>query len=120
MDKTKCILFTVFIAIVVFCHSGDALRCYTCEQSPVVCRTNVTCAHEDDVCLQIRFLHLRTYSCWKSSRCTRKIVADEFNADSFRFLCCYKDFCNGSPSSQVVSAAAFGISAVTVLWMLYQ
>ncbi|XP_060095284.1 CD59 glycoprotein-like [Heteronotia binoei] len=120
MDKTKFILFTVCIAIVMFCHSGEALRCYTCEQSPVVCRTNVTCTHEEDVCLQIRFLHLRTYSCWKSSRCIRKEVADEFNADSFRFLCCYKDLCNKSPSLLAASAAAFSISAVIVLWMVSQ
>nr|XP_056720179.1 CD59 glycoprotein-like [Euleptes europaea] len=120
MDKTKCILITAFVTIVVFCHSGDALRCYTCEQSPVVCRTNVTCTPEEDVCLQIRFLNLRTYSCWKSSRCTRKEVADEFNADSFRFLCCYRDFCNGGPSFLAASTATFSISAVTVLWMVYQ
>ncbi|KAH0620806.1 hypothetical protein JD844_021587 [Phrynosoma platyrhinos] len=98
--------------------TGYALRCYNCEQSPFLCRMNVTCREDEDTCLQIRFLNLRTYSCWKTSRCTTREVAEHFNADSFRFLCCYRDFCNKAPST-LFSTAPLGISAVTAIWMKY-
>ncbi|KAJ7344604.1 hypothetical protein JRQ81_000554 [Phrynocephalus forsythii] len=118
MDKSNCILLTVFIIVTISFHCGYALRCYTCEQSPFLCRTNVTCHEEEDACLQIRFVNLRTYSCWKTSRCTTKEVADHFNADSFRFLCCYRDLCNKTPGL-LVSTTPLGISAVAALWMKY-
>ncbi|XP_062973483.1 CD59 glycoprotein-like [Elgaria multicarinata webbii] len=118
MDKMNGILLTVFVIITVFCHSGYTLRCYQCDQSPFLCRNNITCSYEEDVCLQIRFLHLRTYGCWKSSQCQHQEIANAFNADSFRFLCCYRDFCNKSPDI-LVSTAPLGISAMTVIWMMY-
>nr|XP_060621055.1 CD59 glycoprotein-like [Anolis sagrei ordinatus] len=118
MDKINCILLTVFIIITVSCNYGYALRCYNCEQSPFLCRGNVTCRDDEDTCLQIRFVNLRTYSCWKTSRCTTREVAEHFNADSFRFLCCHRDFCNNAPSI-LLSSAPLGISAVTAIWMKY-
>ncbi|KAF7251711.1 CD59 glycoprotein, partial [Varanus komodoensis] len=117
MDKMNCLLLTVFIIIAISCGSGHALRCYKCEQSPFLCRSNITCSEEEDVCLQIRFVHLRTYGCWKSSLCSHEDVARAFDADSFRSLCCQRDFCNKSPDI-LVSTAPLSISAVTVIWMM--
>ncbi|XP_053113042.1 CD59 glycoprotein-like [Hemicordylus capensis] len=119
MDKTKYFLLIAFFTIIVFCSSGNALRCYSCEQSPMLCRTNVTCSYEDDVCLQIRFVNLRTYSCWKTSRCNTNEIANYFHADSFRFLCCYRDLCNKMSPRILVSTAALGVSAMTMVWMMY-
>ncbi|XP_063145672.1 CD59 glycoprotein-like [Candoia aspera] len=117
MDKMNCILLTAFIILTTSCNSGYALRCYYCEQSPMLCRTNLTCSDEEDACLQIRMIHLRTYKCWKMSKCSKDVVAREFSVDSFRHLCCQRDFCNKS-SSLLVSTALLGISAVIVVWMM--
>ncbi|XP_061466717.1 CD59A glycoprotein-like [Rhineura floridana] len=119
MDKLNCILLTTFIILTVSCSPGYTLRCYHCEQSPHLCKMNVTCGYEEDACLQIRFVHLRTYGCWKMSQCTNKEVADHFNADSFRFLCCQRDLCNKSLNI-LLSTAPLAISAATVIWMTFQ
>ncbi|KAM6466734.1 CD59 glycoprotein isoform 2-T2 [Liasis olivaceus] len=116
MDKMNCVLLAVFIILTISCNSGYALRCYICEQSPILCRTNLTCSDEEDACLQIRMIHLRTYKCWKMSKCSKEVVAQEFSVDSFRHLCCQRDFCNKSPS--LINTAPLGISAVIVVWMM--
>ncbi|CAM4691156.1 unnamed protein product [Lepidochelys kempii] len=104
MNKINCILFTVFIVLIAYCSSGYALKCYICANSPSLCSTNATCTHGDDSCLQIRFADLKTYACWKHSRCNMNEIADDFGADNFDFHCCQKDFCNKSP----VTVAGFG------------
>uniref|UniRef100_A0A670HWE0 CD59 glycoprotein n=1 Tax=Podarcis muralis TaxID=64176 RepID=A0A670HWE0_PODMU len=98
------------------CISGYALRCYTCEQSPFLCRTNLTCSYEEDACLQIRFGMYNI--CWKMSQCTTEQVANYFNADSFRFLCCQRDLCNKSLNT-MVSTVPLAISAMTGIWMMF-
>ncbi|XP_070787295.1 CD59 glycoprotein-like [Pituophis catenifer annectens] len=117
MDKTTYIFLTAFIILTISCSSGYALRCYICEQSPFLCRSNVTCTEEEDACLQIRMVNLRTYRCWKMSKCSKDVVAQEFSVDSFRHLCCQRDFCNKSPSL-LVNTTPLGISAVIVIWMM--
>ncbi|XP_032081523.1 LOW QUALITY PROTEIN: CD59 glycoprotein-like [Thamnophis elegans] len=117
MDKINYILLTAFIILTVSSTSGYALRCYFCEQSPFLCRSNLTCSEEEDACLQIRMVNLRTYKCWKMSQCSKDVVAREFSVDSFRHLCCQRDFCNKSPSL-LVSTIPIGISAVIVVWMM--
>ncbi|CAM2115667.1 unnamed protein product [Caretta caretta] len=118
MNKMNCILFTVFIVLIAYCSSGYALKCYICANSPSLCSTNATCTHGDDSCLQIRFADLKTYACWKHSRCNMNEIADDFGADNFDFHCCQKDFCNKSPVT-VVSKTTFSIATVmTMIWML--
>uniref|UniRef100_A0A8C8S350 MAC-inhibitory protein n=1 Tax=Pelusios castaneus TaxID=367368 RepID=A0A8C8S350_9SAUR len=101
-----------------FSHLGYALKCYTCDNSPVLCSTNGTCVPGDDSCLQIRLATLKTYACWKRSRCNMNEIADVFAVDNFDFFCCQKDFCNESPAI-MVSKTAFSIASVmTMMWML--
>ncbi|XP_059578736.1 CD59 glycoprotein [Alligator mississippiensis] len=118
MNKMNCILISAFITLVVFCSSGYSLRCYTCDQSPVLCKTNGTCIPGEDACLQIRFTKVKTYACWKSSRCNINEIASLFHADNFEYFCCQTDMCNKSPTI-VISKTAFSVATImTMIWIL--
>ncbi|NXS62678.1 CD59 protein, partial [Brachypteracias leptosomus] len=115
--KMNSILLTTCLLLVAFCSSGHALRCYHCENSPSLCKTNTTCLLTEDTCLQMKFGKLRTSSCWKTSQCRMNDIADYFQLDNFDFFCCQHDLCNKSPIPGV-SKAAFGVaSLVTMLWV---
>ncbi|XP_074853574.1 CD59 glycoprotein-like [Carettochelys insculpta] len=115
----NCILFPVFIVLIAYCSSGYSLKCYTCEYSPSLCSTNATCIHGDDTCLQIRFAELKTYACWKSSRCNINEIADEFGADNFHFYCCQTDFCNKGPATVVRETILSIVTVMTTIWILF-
>ncbi|XP_019374958.1 PREDICTED: CD59 glycoprotein [Gavialis gangeticus] len=118
MNKMNCILISAFITLVVFCSSGYSLRCYTCEQSPVLCKTNGTCIPGEDACLQIRLPKVKTYACWKNSRCNTNEIASVFHADNFEYFCCQTDMCNKSPTT-VTSKTAFSVATImTMIWIL--
>ncbi|OXB71421.1 UNVERIFIED_CONTAM: hypothetical protein H355_008333 [Colinus virginianus] len=55
MIKMNCVLLTACIVLFAFSSSGYALRCYHCENSPSLCKTNSTCLSNEDTCLQMRF-----------------------------------------------------------------
>ncbi|XP_005046446.2 PREDICTED: CD59 glycoprotein [Ficedula albicollis] len=120
LTKMNCILLTTCIILIAFCGSGYTLRCYHCDNSPTLCRTNSTCLTTEDTCLQLKFGKLRTFSCWKASQCSVNEIADSFLLDNFEFFCCQQDLCNESAITGV-NKAAFSIATVmTMLWMLMQ
>ncbi|KAM6073997.1 PREDICTED: CD59 glycoprotein [Chlamydotis macqueenii] len=114
----NCILVTVCIVLVAFCSSGYALRCYHCDNSPSLCKTNSTCLATEDTCLQMRFGKLRTSSCWKLSQCNVNDIAEFFQLDNFEFFCCQHDLCNESAITAVNKAALSIASVMTMLWVL--
>nr|XP_047914727.1 CD59 glycoprotein isoform X1 [Anser cygnoides] len=118
MVKMNCILLTVCIVLVAFCSSGYALRCYYCENSPSLCKTNSTCLSAEDACLQMRFGKLRTFSCWKMSQCNVNDIAVFHQLDNFEYFCCQQDLCNESTVTAVNKAAFSIVSVMTMLWML--
>ncbi|XP_009686711.2 CD59 glycoprotein isoform X1 [Struthio camelus] len=118
MIKMNCILLTVCIFLVAFCSSGYTLRCYHCQNSPTLCKTNSTCIAPEDTCLQMKSGKLRTFSCWKTSQCNVNDIAVLFQLDNFEYFCCQRDFCNKSPITGVNKAAFSIASVMTVLWML--
>ncbi|KQK73655.1 CD59 glycoprotein [Amazona aestiva] len=98
--------------------TGYALRCYHCENSPSLCKTNSTCLATEDTCLQMKFGKLRTSSCWKASQCSMNDIAEFFQLDNFDFFCCQHDLCNES-AIPGLNKAAFSIASVlTMFWML--
>ncbi|XP_062477926.1 CD59 glycoprotein isoform X2 [Pezoporus occidentalis] len=118
MTKMNCILVTACIVLIAFCTSGYALRCYHCENSPSLCKTNSTCLATEDTCLQMKFGKLRTSSCWKASQCSMNDIAEFFQLDNFDFFCCQHDLCNES-AIPGLNKAAFSIASVlTMFWML--
>ncbi|NXA97255.1 CD59 protein, partial [Melanocharis versteri] len=117
MTKMNCILLTACIVLIAFCCSGYTLRCYHCDNSPTVCRTNSTCLTTEDTCLQMKFGKLRTFSCWKASQCSVNEIADFFLLDNFEFFCCQHDLCNESAITGVNKAAFSIASVMAVLWM---
>ncbi|XP_031968528.1 CD59 glycoprotein isoform X1 [Corvus moneduloides] len=118
MTKMNYILLTACIVLIAFCGSGYTLRCYHCDNSPSVCRTNSTCLTTEDTCLQIKFGKLRTFSCWKASQCSVNEIADFFQLDNFEFFCCQHDLCNESAITGVNKAAFSIASVMAMLWML--
>ncbi|XP_005531834.2 PREDICTED: CD59 glycoprotein [Pseudopodoces humilis] len=118
MTKMNCILLTTCIVLIAFCGSGYTLRCYHCDNSPTVCRTNSTCLTTEDTCLQLKFGKLRTFSCWKASQCSVNEIADSFLLDNFEFFCCQHDLCNESVITGVNKAAFSIASVMAMLWML--
>ncbi|XP_035408241.1 CD59 glycoprotein [Cygnus olor] len=118
MVKMNCFLLTVCIVLVAFCSSGYALRCYHCENSPSLCKTNNTCLSTEDACLQMRFGKLRTSSCWKMSQCNVNDIAVFYQLDNFEYFCCQQDLCNESTVTAVNKAAFSIVSVMTMLWML--
>ncbi|NXB75457.1 CD59 protein, partial [Donacobius atricapilla] len=117
MTKVNCILLAACVVLIAFCGSGYTLRCYHCENSPTLCRTNSTCLPTEDTCLKLEFGKLRTYSCWKMAQCNSNAIADAFLLDNFKYYCCQRDLCNESAITGV-NKAAFGIASVmAVLWM---
>ncbi|NXP81002.1 CD59 protein, partial [Ramphastos sulfuratus] len=117
MRKMNCILLTACLALVAFCSSGAALRCYHCENSPALCKTNSTCLPNEDTCLQMKFGKLRTSSCWKISQCSMNDIAEFFQLDHFDFFCCQYDLCNEGAMTGVDKAAFSIASVVTILRM---
>ncbi|XP_025945165.1 F-box only protein 3 isoform X3 [Apteryx rowi] len=107
MIKMNYVLLTVVVVLVAFCSSGYTLRCYHCENSPTLCKTNSTCLSTEDTCLQMKFGKLRTFSCWKTSQCNVNDIAVFFQLDNFDYFCCQRDLCNKSPITGV-NKAAFG------------
>ncbi|XP_037993813.1 CD59 glycoprotein [Motacilla alba alba] len=118
MTKMNCILLTTCIVLIALCGSGYTLRCYHCDNSPTLCRTNSTCLTTEDTCLQLRFGKLRTFSCWKTSQCSVNEIADSFLLDNFEFFCCQHDLCNESAITGVNKAAFSIASVMAMLWML--
>ncbi|XP_075568985.1 CD59 glycoprotein isoform X3 [Pelecanus crispus] len=118
MGKMNCILLTTCIVLVAFCSCGYTLRCYHCENSPSLCKTNNTCLATEDTCLQVKFGKLRTSSCWKTSQCTINDIAEFFQLDNFEFFCCQHNLCNKSAITGVNKAAFSIASVMTMLWML--
>ncbi|XP_072785634.1 CD59 glycoprotein [Taeniopygia guttata] len=117
MTKMNCILLTACIVLITFCGSGYTLRCYHCDNSPTLCRTNSTCLTTEDTCLQLKFGKLRTFSCWKASQCNVNEIADSFLLDNFEFFCCQHDLCNESAITGVNKAAFSIASLMAMLWM---
>ncbi|XP_063253574.1 CD59 glycoprotein isoform X1 [Prinia subflava] len=118
MTKMSCILLTACVVLIAFCGSGYTLRCYHCDNSPTLCRTNSTCLTTEDTCLQLKFGKLRTFSCWKSSQCNVNEIADSFLLDNFDYFCCQHDLCNESAITGVNKAAFSIASVMAMLWML--
>ncbi|KAM7108555.1 CD59 glycoprotein isoform 1-T2 [Ciconia maguari] len=118
MIKMNCVVLTTCIILVAFCSCGYTLRCYHCENSPSLCKTNSTCLANEDTCLQMKFGKLRTSSCWKSSQCSVNDIAEFFQLDNFEFFCCQRDLCNESTITGVNKAAFSIASVMTMLWML--
>ncbi|XP_009576145.1 PREDICTED: CD59 glycoprotein [Fulmarus glacialis] len=118
MIKMNCVLLTACIVLVAFCSCGYTLRCYHCENSPSLCKTNSTCLAIEDTCLQMKFGKLRTSSCWKASQCSMNDIAEFFQLDNFEFFCCQHDLCNESAITGVNKAAFSIASVMTMLWML--
>ncbi|NXK91139.1 CD59 protein, partial [Formicarius rufipectus] len=96
---------------------GYTLRCYHCENSPSLCRTNSTCLMNEDTCLQMKFGKLRTFSCWKASQCSMNEIAESFQLDNFEFFCCQHDLCNEGAVPGVNKAALSVASVLALLWM---
>ncbi|NWT14944.1 CD59 protein, partial [Vireo altiloquus] len=117
MTKMNWILLTACMVLIAFCGSGYTLRCYHCDNSPTVCRTNSTCLTNEDACLQIKFGKLRTSSCWKYSQCNSNEIADFFQLDNFEYSCCQNDLCNESAITGVNKAAFSIASVMAMLWM---
>ncbi|KAM9606025.1 CD59 glycoprotein-like isoform 3-T3 [Morphnus guianensis] len=118
MIKMNCVILTACIVLVAFCSCGYTLRCYHCENSPSLCKTNSTCVATEDTCLQMKFGKLRTFSCWKASQCSVNDIAEFFQLDNFEFFCCQHDLCNESTITRVNKAAFSIASVMTMLWML--
>ncbi|XP_025890454.1 CD59 glycoprotein [Nothoprocta perdicaria] len=118
MIKMNCVLLTVCLVLAALCSPGYALRCYHCDNSPTLCKTNSTCLPTEDTCLQMKFGKLRTFSCWKTSQCNANDIAMFFQLDNFDYFCCQRDLCNKSPTTGVNQAALSVASVITVLWML--
>ncbi|XP_027756286.1 CD59 glycoprotein [Empidonax traillii] len=118
MSKMNSILLTTCIVLVAFCSFGSTLRCYHCENSPTLCRSNSTCLMNEDTCLQLRFGTLRTFSCWKRSQCHMTDIAEFFQLDNFEFFCCQHDLCNEGAITGVNKAAFSVASVMALLWML--
>uniref|UniRef100_G1NCQ9 CD59 glycoprotein n=1 Tax=Meleagris gallopavo TaxID=9103 RepID=G1NCQ9_MELGA len=97
---------------------GYALRCYHCENSPSLCKTNSTCLSNEDTCLQMRFGKLRTFSCWKLSQCNVNDIAVFYQLDNFDYFCCQQDLCNEGAVTGVNKAAFSIASVMAMLWML--
>ncbi|NXH10839.1 CD59 protein, partial [Bucco capensis] len=117
MIKMNSILLTACLVLVVFCSSGYSLRCYHCENSPYLCKTNSTCLPTEDACLQVTYGKLRTSSCWKISQCSVKQIADSYHLDNFEFFCCQHDLCNEGTIPGINNAAFSIVPVVTMLWM---
>lgn len=118
MIKMNCVLLTACIVLLAFSSSGYALKCYHCENSPSLCKTNSTCLSNEDTCLQMRFGKLRTSSCWKLSQCNVNDIAVFYQLDNFDYFCCQQDLCNEGAVTGV-NKAAFSIAPVmAMLWML--
>ncbi|XP_048805825.1 CD59 glycoprotein [Lagopus muta] len=118
MIKMNCVLLTACIVLLAFSSSGYALRCYHCENSPSLCKTNSTCLSNEDTCLQMRFGKLRTSSCWKLSQCNVNDIAVFYQLDNFDYFCCQQDLCNEGAITGVNKAAFSIASAIAMLWML--
>ncbi|XP_032548305.1 CD59 glycoprotein [Chiroxiphia lanceolata] len=118
MTKMNFILLTACIVLVAFCSFGSTLRCYHCENSPSLCRSNSTCLTNEDTCLQMKFGKLRTFSCWKFSQCNMNEIAEFFQLDNFEFFCCQHDLCNEGAITEVNKAAFSVASVMAMLWML--
>ncbi|KAH0620802.1 hypothetical protein JD844_021583 [Phrynosoma platyrhinos] len=115
----RCFLITALIAVFLlafFCHSGSGLKCYTCPISS--CKTNTTCPPEKDACI-VAYLGSRNVSdCWTYSQCNLDYVGNYFKAQSFRFVCCQKDLCNGSSipmTSKIVFAIASLLTVINIV-----
>ncbi|KAI1232764.1 CD59 glycoprotein [Lamprotornis superbus] len=93
-------------------------RCYHCDNSPTLCRTNSTCLTTEDTCLQLKSGKLRTFSCWRTSQCRTNEIANAFMLDNFEFFCCQQDLCNESTITGVNKAAFSIASVMAMLWML--
>ncbi|XP_051476528.1 CD59 glycoprotein isoform X1 [Apus apus] len=118
MIKMNHVLLTTCVLLVAFCSSGYALRCYHCENSPTLCKTNSTCLTTEDTCLQMKFGKLRTSSCWKASQCNINEIAEFFQLDNFEFFCCQHDLCNEGTMTGVNKAAFSIASVMAMLWLL--
>ncbi|NWI88320.1 CD59 protein, partial [Pitta sordida] len=117
MSKLNFILLAACIVLVVLCHSGYTLRCYHCENSPTMCKTNTTCSASQDTCLQLKFGKLRTFSCWKSSQCKVAEISDFYHLDNFEYFCCQRDLCNQGAITGVNKVALGVASLMAMLWM---
>ncbi|NXN94015.1 CD59 protein, partial [Rhinopomastus cyanomelas] len=117
MTKMNCILVTACLVLVALCGSGRALRCYHCENSPTLCKTNTTCSPSEDTCLQMKFGKLRTSSCWKMSQCNMNELANFYRLDNFEFFCCQHDLCNAGTIPGLSQAAVALASVAAALWM---
>ncbi|NXF07416.1 CD59 protein, partial [Smithornis capensis] len=117
MTKINFIMLTACVVLVAFCHSGYTLRCYHCDNSPTLCKSNSTCLATEDTCLQLKFGKLRTFSCWKLSQCSVNEIAEFFQLDNFDFFCCQHDLCNKGAITGVNKAALSIASVMAMLWM---
>ncbi|NWR36022.1 CD59 protein, partial [Tachuris rubrigastra] len=117
MPKMNFILLTTCVLLVYFCAFGSTLRCYHCDNSPSLCRSNSTCLMNEDTCLQLKFGNLRTLSCWKASQCNINEIAEFFQLDNFEFFCCQHDLCNKGAITGVIKATFSVASVMAMLWM---
>uniref|UniRef100_A0A8C3FFX3 CD59 glycoprotein n=1 Tax=Chrysemys picta bellii TaxID=8478 RepID=A0A8C3FFX3_CHRPI len=97
-----------------FCHCQNVLKLQACESVSMKETSQAQLEKDTILCTDVK-----TYACWKHSRCNMNEIADDFGADNFDFHCCQKDFCNKSPAT-VVSKTTFSIATVmTMIWIAW-
>ncbi|XP_033005996.1 CD59 glycoprotein-like [Lacerta agilis] len=107
------VLITTFV-LILFSHFGAALKCYQCLGGIGPCKTNITCSGDSDSCILLNFDNGRNISdCWKYSNCEIDFIEKEFKTGNFKFHCCQKDLCNGSPIT-AGSKLVFGLTSVLI------
>ncbi|XP_028584175.2 CD59 glycoprotein-like [Podarcis muralis] len=113
----KTLVTTVLIAtfvLTLFSHFGAALKCYQCLDGIGPCKTNVTCSGDTDSCILVNLGTGRNIStCWKYSNCEIDFIEKEFKTGNFKFHCCQKDLCNGSPVT-AGSKMVLGLTSVLI------
>ncbi|XP_044536400.1 CD59 glycoprotein [Gracilinanus agilis] len=111
-----CILLGLSV-LVMFCSTGDALRCYTCNSPAQHCIMNSTCRTDEDACLRVATGVDYRYLCWKYANCKMEKIGEILGIPHANYHCCQEDLCNDAGMGATVSKTTMisGLLAV-MLW----
>ncbi|TEA33969.1 hypothetical protein DBR06_SOUSAS2310069, partial [Sousa chinensis] len=86
---------------------GHSLECYSCINPANGCTTTVNCSHNQDACLIVKAVPMKTYyQCWMFDRCNFAAIAKALEEKELKYHCCQKNLCNKSDGTSISGKTA--------------
>ncbi|XP_053418904.1 CD59 glycoprotein [Nycticebus coucang] len=117
----KLVLLPSLFVLVVLCHSGYSLRCYSCMSPDPVCTTVSNCTPNFDSCLRTKAGPRVYHQCWRSENCKFEDISRLLGEKELEYYCCKKDLCNSDGTITLSGKTVFVLVTpfLAAAWNLY-